>query len=207
MRSIILNFVFVEDKDGKNEDNIWTIPPKRMALLGFYRIRNQTNIIFFLISIIHINHASLILRTKSWADQLHRWISSNRLPSSLLPCPSCPTIASIHSSTSINTSFICNSPTCVTLQQNHPCPGWAMLTVELRSLLTCYYQLFDNKWKWNLPPPPPQSPAIYLNSQIRMFPDRFYLCLWHSESKIFFLNLHSCGIFSDFHSLHFYQAN
>ena len=93
---------------------------------GFTKKRNQTNIIFFLISIININHVSLILRTKSWADQLHRWISSNRLPSSLLPCPSCPTIASIHSSTSINTSFICNSPTCVTLQQNHPGPCWAV---------------------------------------------------------------------------------
>ena len=126
MRSIILIFVTVEDVDGRNVDNIWTIPPKRMALSGFYRIRNQTNNIFFLILIININHASLILRTKSWADQLHRWISSNRLPSSLLPCPSCPTIASIHSSTSINTSFICNSPTCVTLQQNHPGPCWAV---------------------------------------------------------------------------------
>ena len=122
MRSMIRIFVSVED-----EDNIWTIPPKRIALFGFYKIRNQTNFIFFLISIININHASLILRTKSWADQLRRWISSNRLPSSLLPCPSCPTIASIHSSTSINTSFICNSPTCVTLQQNHPCPCRAML--------------------------------------------------------------------------------
>ena len=126
MRSIILIFVSVEDVDGRNVDNIWTIPPKRMALLGFYKKRNKTNIIFFLISIININHASLILCTKSWADQLHRWISSNRLPSSLLPCPSCPTIASIHSSTSINTSFICNSPTCVTLQQNHPGPCWAV---------------------------------------------------------------------------------
>ena len=65
MRSIILIFVSVEDEDGKNDDNIWIIPPKRMALLAFYRIRNQTNIIFFLISIININHASLILRTKS----------------------------------------------------------------------------------------------------------------------------------------------
>ena len=104
-------------------------PPKRMALLGFYKKRNQTNIIFLFTSIININHASLILNTKSWADQLHRWISSNRLPSSLLPCPSCPScpsIASIHSSISINTSFICNSPTCVTLQQNHPGPCWAV---------------------------------------------------------------------------------
>ena len=65
MRSIILIFVSVEDEVGRNEDNFLIIPPKRIALLGFYRIRNQTNIIFFLIAIININHSSLIPRTKS----------------------------------------------------------------------------------------------------------------------------------------------
>ena len=82
--------------------------------------------------------------------------------------------------------------------------GWTLC-----SLLTCYYQLFDNKWKWNLPPPRPQSPATYLKFWIRKSwcsPIDF-ISVFDIPNPRFFFQFVPVGILSDFQSLYFYPAN